>query len=177
MRMLLCLTSVMFMAMQITAKADTVPEGTQIQVQPDRPIDVSQWDQGRIYTGHLARDVVARDGDIAIPRGSYVELIVRQIRPGRMAIDLESITANGHRYALDSSGPRFNTGEYQNGGGLVGAIVGAVSGVRTEGGEIRVPAESILTFETRAPLHVVGWQDPGYDREGYHYHRDHDWYR
>jgi hypothetical protein len=177
MRSLLWLTSTVFIALPFAAHADTVPAGTQIQVRPDSEIQVSKWDQGRIYRGHVARDVTARDGDLAIPRGSDVELIVRQRGPERMSIDIESVTVNGRRYVLDSSGPQFHTPEYENGGGLVGAIVGAVSGVRSEGGEILVPAESVLTFQTRAPLHVVDWQDPGYEREGRHYHREHDWYR
>ena len=177
MRSLLCLSSIVFIAMPFTARADTVLAGTQIQVRPDSQIEVSKWERGRIYTGHVARDVTAADGDVAIPRGADVELIVRQLSPERMAIDIESVTVNGRRYVLDSSGPRFNTSDYENGEGLVGAIVGAISGERTEGGQIFVPAESILTFQTRAPLHVVGWPDPGYEREGHHYHRDHDWYR
>ena len=177
MRGLLCLASSVFIAMSITARADTVLEGTQIQVRPDSEIKVSKWDRGRIYTGHVARDVRAADGDVAIPRDSYVELIVRQVGPERMAIDLESVTVNGRRYVLDSSGPRFRTSEYENGGGLVGAIVGAIAGVHAEGGEIFVPAGSELSFQTRAPLHVVDWKDPGYERDGHHYHRDHDWYR
>jgi hypothetical protein len=177
MRNLLCLTSSIFIAMQFTARADTVLAGTQIQVRPDSEIKVSKWDRGRIYTGHVERDVRAGDGDVAIPRGSTVELIVRQVAPERMAIDLESVTVNGRRYVLDSSGPSFHTREYENGGGLVGAIVGAVAGIRTEGGEIFVPAESVLSFQTKAPLRVVEWQDPGYDRDGHHYHRDNDWYR
>ena len=177
MRNLLCLTSTIFIAMQLTARADTVLAGTQIQVRPDSEIKVSKWDRGRIYTGYVVRDVRAADGDVTIPRGSTVELIVRQVGPERMAIDLESVTVNGRRYVLDSSGPTFHTGEYESGGGLVGAIVGAVAGVRSDGDEIFVPAESVLSFQTRAPLHVVGWQDPGYERDGHHYHRDHDWYR
>jgi hypothetical protein len=177
MRSLLCLTSTVFIALPLSARVDTVLEGTQIQVRPDSQIQVSKWDRGRIYTGHVERDVRAADGDVAIPRGSNVELIVRQTGPDRMAIDLESVTVNGRRYALDSSGPRFHTGEYENGEGLIGAIVGAVAGVRTEGGEIFVPADSVLSFQTRAPLRVVNWHDPGYERDGHHYHRDNDWYR
>jgi hypothetical protein len=177
MRTLLALTSTILIGLQFTAKADTVPAGTQIQVRPDSQIRVNKWDRGRIYRGHVAQDVTARDGDLAIPRGSDVELIVRQTGPNRMAIDIESLTVNGHRYVLDSSGPQFHTHDYETGGGLVGSIVGAVTGVRTEGDEIIVPAESTLTFQMRAPLHLVGWQDPGYERGGYHYHRDPDWYR
>src|SRR5436305_8862353 len=133
MRSLLCLTSSVFILLPIAAQADTVLAGTQIQVRPDSEIHVSKWDQGRIYTGQVARDVTAADGDLAIPRGSSVELIVRQVGPERMAIDIESVTVNGRRYVLDSSGPQFHTQEYESGGGLIGAIVGAVSGVRTEG--------------------------------------------
>jgi len=177
MRTLLCLTPTIFIAMQITSRADTVLAGTQIQVRPDNQIEVSKWDKGRIYPGHVERDVVARDGDVAIPRGSTVELIVRQVGPERMALDLESVTVSGRRYVMDSSGPSFHTPEYENGGGLVGAIVGAIAGVRAEGNEVVIPANSVLTFQTRAPLRVVEWQDPGYEREGYHYHREHDWYR
>ncbi len=177
MRKLLILSTSVFMAMQFAAKADTVPAGTQIQVRPDEEISVSHWDRGRIYPGHVIRDVVARDGDVAIPRGSYAELIVREAGPNRMVLDVESVTVNGMRYVLDTSGPQFDTRAYQNGGGVVGAIVGAISGVRTEGNQIIVPPNSTLTFETRAPLHVVDWQDPGYEREGHHYHRDSDWYR
>jgi len=171
------LSSIILMTITFSAKADTVSAGTQIQVRPNEEIRVSEWDRGRIYLGHVARDVIARDGDVGIPRGSSVELIVRQIRPGHMAIDVESVTVGGHRYVLDSSGPQFNTSEYANGDGLLGAIVGADAGVHSDGAQVIVPAGSVLTFQTRAPLHVVNWPDPGYDREGRHYHRDPDWYR
>jgi len=91
----------------MVSRADTVLAGTQIQVRPDTEIHVSKWDRGRIYTGHVSRDIPAADGDVAIPRGSNVELIVRQLGPERMAIDIESVTVNGRRYVLDSSGPQF----------------------------------------------------------------------
>ena len=175
-RSLLCITSILFTGL-VTAKADTVPAGMQIQVRPDSEIRVDKWDRGRIYYGHVAQDVKARDGDMAIPRGSNVELIIRQRGPNRMAIDIESITVNGRRYVLDSTGPQFRTHEYENGGGLVGSIVGVITGVTTEGNSIIVPPDSILSFQTQAPLHIVDWQDPGYERERNHYHRDPDWYR
>ena len=68
MRTLLALTSTILIGLQFTAKADTVPAGTQIQVRPDSQIRVNKWDRGRIYRGHVAQDVTARDGDLAIPR-------------------------------------------------------------------------------------------------------------
>ena len=44
-----------------------------------------------------------------------------------------------HAMGMDSSGPQFRTRDYENGGGLVGSIVGAVTGVTTEGNSIIVP--------------------------------------
>jgi len=158
---------------------DTVPPGTTIEVTSEGPITVSQWERGRIYIGHVARDVFARDGDLAVRRGSRVEMIVRKISDDRMALDLESITVDGKRYAVDSSGPHFNMdrGAYDRGTGLVGNIIGAIAGVETQGAQIRVPGESILHFRLEQPLRIVDWRDPGYDRDGGHYHRDNDWYR
>src|SRR5665213_1421885 len=106
-------------AMQICASADTILPGTQIAVRTDQPIEIHNWERGRIYPGRVARDVVARNGDIAIPRGAYAEMIVREIGPNQMALDLESVTVNGMRYAMDSTGPQFNmpSADYNNGAG------------------------------------------------------------
>jgi hypothetical protein len=169
-------------SMQFSAKADTVLPGTEIAVRTEGPIHVNQWDRGRIYMGNVARDVFARDGDVVIPAGSPVELIVRQTGPENMTVDIESITVNGRRYVMDTTGPEFNTQDYQNGNGVVGAIMGAIAGANGEqvephGSEIRIPPDTVLRFQLQQPLHVANWQDPGYDRNGDHYHRDHDWYR
>ncbi len=181
MRNLLWTVPVILIGTQFAARADTIVPGTEIQVKTDQPIELHTWDRGRIYPGHVARDVFARDGDVAIPRGAYAELIVRQTGPNQMTLDIESITVNGSRYALDTTGPQFNANAYESGGGLLGNIIGAISGgdvqVETQGDEIRVPAGSIVRFQLQAPLHVAGWGDPGYMRGGDHYHRDSDWYR
>jgi hypothetical protein len=120
---------------------------------------------------------------MAIPRGSEAELIVRQIGPGQYVLDLESITANGQRYALDTSGPQYHMPQrdYQDGSGIVGAIVGAISGANGErgegrGAEIRIPPGSQVTFQLQEPMHVVDSGDQRYQRGGYHYHHDDDWY-
>lgn len=170
---------VLLVGFQCASFADTVLPGTDIQVRTDGPITVSKWDRGRIYYGHVARDVMARDGDVAIPRGARVEMIVRQRGEDRLALDIESINVQGRRYVVDTSGPKFNMQrqDYDHGAGLVGNIVGAITGVETQGERIQVPNESILHFQLQQPLHVVDYQDPGYDRDGNHYHRDNDWYR
>lgn len=174
----------LLLGMQVPMLADTLVPGTQIPVRPDGPVDVSHWDRGRIYPAHVARDVFARDGDVAIHRGAPAELIVRQIGPGQYTLDLESVTVNGRRYAMDATGPEFNAhrGDYDNGNGLVGSIIGAIAGANGEqveprGGHIMVPADALLTFQLQVPLHMVGWGDPGYRNGESHYHHDHDWYR
>jgi hypothetical protein len=177
------LTPILFFAMQVGAAADTILPGTQIRVRTDQPIEMHTWDRGRVYPARVIGDIYARDGDLAIPRGSYAELIVRRIGPDEMALDLESVTVKGQRYVMDTTGPQYNmpNDQYQNGGGLLGSIVGAISGghasVATRGNEIRVPAGAMITFQLQEPLHLAGWSDPGYDRDRDHYHRDHDWYR
>ena len=165
--------------MQITAWAAVVPPGTELPVRADQPITVAKWDRGRIYPGHVARDVYSRRGDVAIPRGSYAEMIVRQVGPNQLALDVESVTVNGRRYVMDTTGPQFdaNRAAYDNGGGLVGTIIGAITGAEVRGGAIHVPAGAEMHFRLDQALRVVDWQDPGYTDRGYHYHRDHDWYR
>lgn len=175
---------VIAVGLQFTAFADTILPGTEIAVRPDGPINVNHWDKGRIYPAHVARDVMARDGDVAIPRGSYAELIVRQTGPDEYTLDLESITVNNQRYAMDTAGPQYNMprDSYNNGGGLVGAIAGAIEGangeqVETHGNNIQIPEGAVIRFNLQEPLHVVGWGDPGYRDGEYHYHHEHDWYR
>ncbi len=169
---------------QIPVLADVIVPGTEIQVRLDQRVDVSNWDRGRIYPAHVARDVHARDGDIVIPRGAGAEMIVRKVGPDRFVLDLESITARGQRYAVDTSGPRYHTSgaDRDQGGGIIGAITGAIAGasgerIEPKGAEIRIPPGSVITFQLERPLHVVNWHDPGYSRGAYHYHRDNDWYR
>jgi hypothetical protein len=170
---------VLLVGLQCASYADTVLPGTELEVRTHGPITVAKWERGRIYIGEIARDIHARDGDLAIPRGSRVEMIVRQRNPDQLTLDLESITVNGRRYAVDTSGPNFNMdrGDYDRGAGLIGNIVGAIAGGETQGSAVRVPDRSILHFRLQQPLRVVDWQDPGYDRDGSHYHRDNDWYR
>lgn len=136
MRNLIWAVPALLLGMQICASADTILPGTQIVVRSDRSIDVHTWDQGRIYPAHVAQDVFARDGRLVIPRGSYAELVVRETGPNQTTLDLESVTVNGARYVMDTTGP----------------------------------PESAITFQLEQPLHVAGWHDPGYDRDG-------DWYR
>jgi len=97
------LVPALWLGVQICASAATILPGTEIAVRTDQPIDVHIWDRGRTYPAHVAQNVFARNGDLAIPAGSGAELIVHQIGLNQMALELESITVNGARYTLDTT--------------------------------------------------------------------------
>ncbi|MDZ4798120.1 MAG: hypothetical protein SGI92_08155 [Bryobacteraceae bacterium] len=87
-------------------------------------------------------------------------------------------------------GANSRTGKYVGGGAVIGSIIGAIAGggkgaaigaatgagagavtqTVTKGGKVRVPSESLVTFRLDRPLTIVE-PDPGYDRDGRHYHR------
>src|SRR5690348_9629500 len=71
---------------------DFVPRGTEIRVHTQGPITVAKWDRGRIYSAVVERDVLNRDGKVLIPRGANCEMIIRQVAPQQLTLDLESIT-------------------------------------------------------------------------------------
>lgn len=95
---------------------------------------------------------------------------------GSLALDLDSVLVNGHRYVVSTAdlqkgdptgiGKNKRTGEMVGGGAVLGTLLGAIAGggkgaaigaiagaaagggvqVLTRGKEIRVPAETVLTF-------------------------------
>lgn len=140
--------------------------GTTITVQTNEPIDSSRTDY-RVYTATVDRGVRADNGDLAIPRGSTAELIVRTARDNDLVLDLESVTINGHRYAVRTDRQRIDSGSTN----LIGDIVGAISGDR--GRYVRLQSGTRLAFRLDQPLDV-DVADLGVMREGHHYH---DWYR
>lgn len=99
----------------------------------------------------------------------------------QMALDLQSLTVNGQSYYVSTQdvqrgdqgvGANRRTGEYVGGGAVLGTLLGAIAGggkgaligaiagaaagggvqVLTRGKEIRVPAETVLTFRLDQPL-------------------------
>jgi len=142
MRKLLLAAPALVLGLQFSAVAevDTLAPGTEITVRTNEPIDVRDWDRGRIYRGELAGDVHATDGDLAFPRGTPVELTVRQLGDHEMVVDLESIIANGRRFVVDTTGQVLDTrgrdgvgenrrtAKYVGGGAVIGSIIGAIAG-------------------------------------------------
>ena len=146
-----------------------IEPGTNITVRPTTAIDVERFDN-RVYYGTVDQDVRGENGRLGIPRGSRVELIVRVRRDNDLILDLESVTVQGKRYAIQTERNRV---ESRRDNSLVGSIVGAINGGQYEGRAVRIPAGTILNFRVQAPL-FVDVVDRGVDRDGNHYH---DWYR
>src|SRR2546425_3816939 len=77
-------------------------------------------------------------GRALIPRGSTVELVVRNDANDQRVLDLDSVVVNGQRYALNAAANPVGTsgtglganrtGEYVGRGAVLGAIVGAIAG-------------------------------------------------
>jgi len=117
----------------------TIDAGTAITVRTNETINANDND-GRVFTGVVEQNVVNRNGNIAIPRGSSAELMVRRLSNNQVALDLDSVTINGQRYGVQTQdnvlssqdrqglGANQRTGEFVGGGALLGAIIGAVTG-------------------------------------------------
>jgi len=124
---------------QRSGAVGTIDAGTTINVRTNEPIDASDSD-GRVFSGEVDEDVTSRNGNIAIQRGSAVELIVKRISDREVALDLDSVTVNGRRYGIDTEenvvsserrdgiGANERTGKYVGGGAVLGAIIGAIAG-------------------------------------------------
>jgi len=175
----------------------TIDAGTTVDVRTNETINTKNTD-GEVFTGGVDKDVRDGNGNVVIPRGSNVEMVVRRVSDKDVALDLDSITVNGRRYSVRSDervvsdqgiGMNKRTGKYVGGGALLGAIIGGVAGggkgaaigagagaaagagaqVLTRGRNVNVPAESLLTFRLSQPL-TAGVPDTGYIRNGRHYH-------
>ncbi|MEP6716545.1 MAG: hypothetical protein ABJC09_13325 [Terriglobia bacterium] len=133
-----------FLGLAFGAFADTIPSGTRVDVRSNETIDVRDVDNGRIYSGSVANDVIDVNGRVMVPRGSEAELIVRRVGRNDLAIDLEGINVNGRHYTINSRptqrtraagesnngnlGENRKTGEFIGGGALFGSIIGAIAG-------------------------------------------------
>jgi len=118
---------------------ETIPEGTNIEVRTDQTIRVKGANDGRVYTASVTRDILDKDGHLAIPRGAQAELVVRDIGNHEIALDMDAITVNGRRYLIDAEGDTTandkdgvgknkRTAKFLGTGAVVGTILGAIAG-------------------------------------------------
>jgi hypothetical protein len=125
----------------ITAiRGEMIAAGTTIPVRTNDAIDARDTANGRVYSGVVDHDVFDENNRIAIPRGSDVELMVRDVGHHTLALDLDAVIVEGKRYSVttydvtrdgdekDGVGVNRRTGKFVGGGALFGTILGAVAG-------------------------------------------------
>ncbi len=121
------------------AQIGTVDSGVTLVVRTNETIKAKKND-GRVYSGIVDQNVQDQNGNLAIPRGSEAELMVRRTGDKELLLDLESLTVNGRRYAVvanptdigsgrrDGVGGNRRTGKFVGGGAVLGTIIGAIAG-------------------------------------------------
>jgi hypothetical protein len=184
----------------VLAQSGTVGAGETIPVRITDSVSASQAD-GRIFRGTVDSDVQDSNGRIAIPAGSAVELTARNASSDTLALDLESVTVNGQRYAVAGSseastsnsagiGANKKTATYVGGGAILGTILGAVvgggkgaaigavaGGAAGAGAQVITKGHSLnVPSGTVVSFRLdramsVGVRDSGFSRNGNHYHR------
>jgi len=133
------LFALLAMATLALAQVRTIGTGTSIVVRTNEAIEAKKSD-GRVFTGVVNQDVKDANGAIAIRKGAIAELIVTEDSNKDLALDLESLTVAGVRYAVtadanrldggqrDGVGKNKRTAEFIGGGAALGAIIGAIAG-------------------------------------------------
>jgi hypothetical protein len=190
------------LAMSLIAvlQAETIPAGTVIPVRTNDVIDARDARDGRVYSGVVSDDVFGPDSEVAIPRGSDVELMVRDTGHHTLSLDVEAMVVNGKRYGVatyevtrtgdkkDGVGANGRTAKYIGGGALFGTLLGAVAGGGKGAGIGALAggaAGAVGQMTTRGKrVHVPAEsvltfqlrlplelaEDRGYTRDGQHYH-------
>jgi hypothetical protein len=122
-----------------------VPAGKEISVRTDETIDSGRATEGQTFAAEVTRDVVDRDGSVAIPRGASARIMVKSASKGGhfhgasdLVLDLASVSIDGRRYRLntddvvkrgkDGVGANRRTAKFAGGGAALGAVIGAIAG-------------------------------------------------
>jgi hypothetical protein len=121
-----------------------VPLGAEIVVRTNEAIDSTTANEGQSFSGTVQEPVLNADGQVLIPKGSEVSLVVRRESTGgttgspELALGLDSINIRGHRYFVNSDpvergndqglGKNRRTGKYVGGGAVLGTLLGAIAG-------------------------------------------------
>jgi hypothetical protein len=112
-----------------------ITPGTVMTVRTDGLIDPHRF--GSVYQATVAQDVFDRDGRVAIPRGSLMQMIVRETPDGGMALGVDSIVVDGQPYSLQA-GPAM-IGQ--------GPSPGLGEEILVRGPRLYVPPDTLLTFQ------------------------------
>jgi hypothetical protein len=129
----------------ITTKVYSLPVGTRVSVRNEETIDSGKAVEGQTFPAEVTKDVLDASGDVVIPRGSNVEIIIRSASKGGkirgasdLVMDLATVSIDGRQYQLSTVdlaeqghagvGANRRTGEFAGGGAAIGAIIGALAG-------------------------------------------------
>ena len=177
---------------EIHTKTYVLPDGTKVSVRTEDTIDSAKAAEGQTYAAEVSDEVLDANGDVAVPRGSNAQIVIRSASKGGkirgasdLVLDLQSISVEGQQYLVSTTdlqqkgkqgvGANKRTAEYTGGGAALGAIIGAIAGggkgaaigagagagggaltqILTKGGSIKVPAQTVLTFQLDKPVRIV----------------------
>ena len=152
----------------VAEEPGVVPTGSSLVVQTDDAVTAIRAMGATIYSAKVTEDVVDQNGTVLIPKDSPVELGVRSLPylgPGgvgmtELILELRAVTVKGVRYPVATvSGPpgAGGLGLERNAPKSVGGRV-AQGEVLTSGPRIKVPARTLLAFQTVEPIRLAGFR-------------------
>jgi len=164
-----------------------LPAGSHISVRLAQSLDTKRDAPGTPFAAYVA-SAVTHNGVVVVPRGAACHgRLVNSKASGRLkgravlTLRLDSITVDGHSYAVSTSAPTFVSNSHRKrnalaiggtagtgaaigaiAGGGVGALIGAGAGAAagTAGAaitgkkQLHLPAESKVMFTLRAPVRL-----------------------
>ncbi len=158
-----------------------IPRGTELKIRTNERIDSKEANVGQTFSATLEDDVRDASGRVAIQRRSDVALVIRSTSGNDLVLDIDSLMVGGERYYVSTEDVEREGGRSKRktavlvgGGAVAGAIIGAIIGggkgaaigagvgagagavgsVLTGGKEVRVPAETLLTFRLDQDLRL-----------------------
>ncbi len=153
----------------------TIPAGTPIMVRTNSTLDTRMNIGGSYFPTTLAADIVV-DGQVVIPRGTFVQGYVREAtragnigRRATLKIELTDISQGEVLMPIvtayqSSAGEEDDTAGKTGAGAAIGGILGGWSGVAkgaaigfgvsaiTKGKQIEIPAGTLLEFRLQQPI-------------------------
>jgi hypothetical protein len=129
-------------AIRVSGGPGEIPAGTTLEVRVNDSINSRTATEGQTFSAEIATEVVGRNGETLIPKGSAAELVLLErrdkagIRGATMQLGFQSVTVNGTKYLVVSEeveqtsgiGRNRRTAEMVGGGAALGTVIGAVAG-------------------------------------------------
>jgi hypothetical protein len=149
-------------------------------VRTTEAISTARDTPGKTYSAEVTNDIVDQGGNMLVPKGSPVQLTAVASPGGtsdatEVQLAILSMTVNGKTYQVTSATAEGGASlerpeqsaratEKAHRGALFGTVTGTTSGggaaadqVVTRGKEVRVPADSVITFRLEQTIQLVGY--------------------